>query len=154
MLASNNTFTATVPASVTIAPNQTTATFNVTTAPVAANTSVTISATYGITTKTARLAVTAPVLTSLTLSPISVQGGTQAIGSVSLSSPAPPLGATVSLASGNTKIAIVPLTVTVPANMMSTTFAITTSPVKATKSVAISAKFNSVTQKATLTVTP
>ena len=152
-LRSNNTAAASVPASVTIAPNATTATFNVTTAPVAANTSVTISATYGTTAKTASLTVKAAGLSSLTLSPTSVQGGTQAIGTVTLSGPAPPLGATVSLTSSKTTVATVPSSVTVPANMLSATFAIATSPVTATKSVTISAKFGG-TQRTTLTVTP
>ena len=152
-LGSNNTATASVPANVTIAPNATTATFNVTTAPVAVNASVAISATYGTTKRTASLTVKVAVLSSLTLSPTSVKGGTQATGTVILSGPAPPLGATVTLISSNTNVATVPPTVTVPTNMTSTTFAIATSLVTANKSVTISGKFGS-TQKATLTVTP
>jgi hypothetical protein len=153
-LSSTNTGVATVPNSVTIGSGATTATFNVTTAAVAAKTSVTISATYGTTTRTTSLTVTAAVLTSVTVSPTSVTGGTQAIGTVTLTGPAPPLGATVSLNSNNATIVTVPSTVTIPANMLSASFAITTAPVTATKSVTVSAKYGGGTQKATLTVTP
>jgi len=149
-LSGSNTAAAQVPATVTVAANATTATFAVTTSPVSASTSITISANYGGT-QTASLIV-APGLSTVTLSPSSVNGGTSSTGTVTLTGPAPSGGAVVTLTSSNTSAAQVPASVTVAAGATKATFTITTSAVGSNASVTISGTYG-VTKTATLTVT-
>ncbi len=152
-LSSNNTAAAQVPTTVTVPAGQTTSTFTVTTSPVAADTVATISATYNAVTQTVPLMVTAATLTSLTLSPTSVTGGSPSTGTVTLSGRAPAGGALVSLSSNNTAAAQAPATVTVPAGATTAAFLMTTSDVSANTSVSISAVYRGVTRTASLTVT-
>ncbi len=149
-LSSSNT-AAQLPASVTVAAGATTATFTITTSAVASNASVTISGTYGAT-KTATLTVNAVTLTSVSLSPASVIGGTSSTGTVTLTGPAPSSGAVVTLTSSNTAAAQVPANVTVAAGASTATFTITTSAVAANALVTISGTYGT-THTATLTVT-
>jgi len=94
-------------------------------------------------------------LSSLTLNPTSVIGGTQSsTGTVTLSGPAPSGGAQIVLSSSNTTVAQVPANVTVAAGATSATFTVTTSAVAASTSVTISASYGGVTRTASLTVTP
>jgi len=93
-------------------------------------------------------------LTSLALSPASVIGGAQSsTGTVSLSGPALPGGAQVTLSSSS-GAASVPASVTVLAGATSATFSVSTSGVTASTQVIISSSFGGVTQTATLTVMP
>src|SRR5207244_2106129 len=88
---SSSTSTATVPASVTVAGGASSATFTVSTSAVTTSTPVTISASYAGVTKTASLPLHAPPLpplSSLTLNPTSVTGGSPSTGTVTLSGPA------------------------------------------------------------------
>ena len=159
-LSSSNTGAARVPASVTVAAGATSATFTVATSAVTASTAATISASYGGTTKTATLTVNpaAPppiTLSSLSLNPTSVTGGTQSsTGTVTLSGAAPSGGAVVSLSSSNTGAARVPASVTVAAGATSTSFAVSTSLVTGSTAVTISASYGGATRTATLTVNP
>jgi len=158
-LSSSNPTVATVPASVTVSAGATSATFTVSTVAVTTSTSVTISASYAGVTRTAPFTITpqpppGPTLTSLTLNPTSVNGGTPSTGSVSLSSAAPSGGAVVSLSSSNTAAATVPASVTVSAGATSAAFTVTTLAVTASTSVTISASYAGVTRTAPLTVTP
>ncbi len=82
-----------------------------------------------------------PTVSSIAVSPASVQGGGSATGTVTLTAPAPAGGAVVTLSSSNAAAAQVPATVTVAANTTSTTFAVSTSPVGATTSLTISATY-------------
>jgi hypothetical protein len=159
-LSSNNTTAARVPASVTVAAGATTATFTVSTSAVAASTTVTISAAYSGTTRTASLTVT-PVppppitLSSLSLTPTSVVGGTQSsTGTVTLSGAAPSGGTLVALSSSNTAAATVPSSVTVAAGATSATFTVSTSAVLASTAVTISGAYGGLARSASLTVTP
>ena len=95
-----------------------------------------------------------PVLSSVTVNPSSVQGGSPSTGTVTLSGPAPAGGALVSLSSDNTSAATVPASVTVAAGASSATFAVTTSAVSGSTAVTISALYGGVTRTAPLTVTP
>jgi len=95
-----------------------------------------------------------PVLTSLTLTPSSVIGGTGSTGRVTLNGPAPAGGAVVSLASDNTAAATVPASVTVPSGSTSATFVVATLPVSGSTPVAISALYGGVTRTSALTVLP
>ena len=94
-------------------------------------------------------------LSTLTVNPASVVGGSQSsTGTVTLSAPAPSGGAVVSLSSSNTGVATVPASVTVAAGATSTSFTISTAVVAASTSVSISASYAGVTKSASLTVTP
>src|SRR5467141_3029272 len=127
-LSSSNTAAARVPASVTVAAGAASATFTASTSAVTASAAVTISAAYGGVTRTASITVApapppAVTLSSLTLRPTSVIAGTQSsTGTVTLSGPAPPGGALVTLSSSNTAAARVPASVTVAAGAASATF--------------------------------
>jgi len=90
-------------------------------------------------------------LSSLSVSPTSVTGGSSAQGTVKLSGPAPTGGVVVSL-SDNSSAATLPASVTVLRGNTSATFAITTYRVSSTRSVTISGRYGAVTKAATLTV--
>jgi hypothetical protein len=99
--------------------------------------------------------VTAPALSSLSLSPATVQGGATASATVTLTAPAPAGGAVVSLTSSNIGAVTVPATLTVPAGATSAaTSAVATSAVTSTTTSVISATYNGMTRTATMTVTP
>jgi len=149
-LSSSNPAAAQVPASVTVAANATTATFTVTTSSVAANTALTISGTYG-STQSAGFTVTSSVLSTITLNPTSVNGGTSVNGSVTLTKPAPTGGAVVTLSNSNTAVAQAPASVTVAAGATSATFTVTTTPVASNTLLTITAGYGS-TKTASLTV--
>jgi hypothetical protein len=157
-LSSNNTNAARVPASVTVAAGATSASFTVSTSAVSATTTVTITAVYAGTTRTASLTVnpgTPPpvTLSSLTLNPTTVTGGTQSsTGTVTLSGPAPSGGAVVSLSSNNTNAARVPASVTVAAGATSASFAVSTSAVSNNTTVTISGTYAGTTRTAALMV--
>jgi hypothetical protein len=153
-LFSSNPSIANVPASVTIPAGATSAPVTVTTSPVSANDSALIQASWDGATQQATINVSPAMLTSLTLSPTSVTGGTSARGTVILNGPAPSSGAFVSLVSNNTTIATIPSSVTIPAGATSASFTITTRSVTAQSVVSISATYNGVTKGAALTVTP
>ena len=153
---SDNSSSASVPASVTVPGGSNSATFTITTYLVYSPRSVTISAVYGGVTRTATLTVTAASasvqLSSLSLSPATVKGGTASQGTVTLNSPAPSGGVVVSL-SDNSSSASVPASVTVPGGSSSAKFTITTYRVYSSRSVTISAVYGGVTKSATLKVT-
>src|SRR5205807_1857642 len=156
-LSSSNPSIAAAPSSVTVPAGGSSASFTVTTSGVVASTAVTISASYGGARRTASLTVTSTPLTlsSLTLSPTSVIGGSQsATGTVTLSGPAPSGGAVVSLSSSNPSVAAVPAGVTVPAGASTASFAVTTGAVVASTTVSITASFGGATRTASLAVTP
>jgi LmbE family N-acetylglucosaminyl deacetylase len=152
-LASSRTAVATVPASVTVPAGSTSATFPVTTFPVAANTTSSISASGAGVTRSATLTVTAPAASSLSLSPATVTSGQASTGTVTISGAAPAGGRSVSLSSNNAA-ASVPATVVVPAGATAATFVVTAGTVTASTSVGISATAGGATASATLTVNP
>ncbi len=158
-LSSANTVV-TVPASVTVAAGASSAIFNVNTSAVAANTAVTITATYAGVSRTTTLTVTpasttTPAsLSAVSVSPTSVVGGTTSQGTVRLTSGAPSGGAVVTLSSANTSVVPVPASVTVAAGASSATFNVNTSAVTANTSVTITATYAGVSRTTTLTVTP
>jgi hypothetical protein len=158
-LSSSNTAVATVPASVTIPAGATSATFTVTTLAVTASAPVTISASYASVIQAASLTVApqpspSPTLTSVTLNPDSVNGGSPSTGSVALNAPAPSGGTLVTLSSSNTAVAAVPASVNIPAGATGAVFTMSTSAVTTSTRITISASQAGVTQTASLTVTP
>lgn len=155
-LSSSDVSLATVPANVSVPQGATSATFTVTSFPVGADSSATITGTYKDV-RTATLAITAGAVSSLSsvsVAPSSVAGGTSATGTVTLSAAAPAGGADVTLSSDNTAAATVPPSVTVASGATTATFTVTTQSVATTTSVTISATYAGTTQTATLTVSP
>lgn len=153
-LSSANAALVSVPASVTVAAGATSAAFTAATNTVTASTAVYVSGTYRSVTKKGKLTVKPPGLSSLTLNPTSVAGGSSSTGTVTLNGAAPVGGMVVSLSSSNTAVAQVPVSVTVPAGATTANFTVTTSAVASTTSVTITASLNGVNRPATLKVQP
>jgi hypothetical protein len=142
-LSSGNTSVATVPASVTVLAGQTSASFSITTRPVASQTQVTIMARLGNSSRQVTLTVLPPSIQSLSISPSTVRGGSNATGIVTLNAPAPPGGAVVPLRSSNSTVATVPASVTIPAGQTTAQFTVrTTRPSSSSVSVTITATYN------------
>jgi hypothetical protein len=116
-----------------------------------------ITATLGTSSQQASLTITPAsggvTLSSLTLNPTSVSGGNNSTGTVTLTGAAPSGGASVTLSSSNTSVAMVPSSVTVQSGQTSATFTVRTQRVFSNTNVTISATYNGTTQNATLTVT-
>jgi PKD repeat protein len=89
----------------------------------------------------------APVLVALNLDPSSVVGGSDSMGTVILNGPAPSGGALVALASSPPFEATVPPIVTVESGNTTATFIITTSPVRKSRKVNISARYGVLIRK-------
>lgn len=152
-LSSSDPAHAGVPASVTVPAGASSASFSITTVPVATSTPVTVSATYG-TTASAVLMVGPLAVSALSLNPASVVGGSASTATVALNGAAPAGGALVALTSSAPATAAVPASVTVPAGASSVSFAVTTSAVAASTTVTIAASFGGATASALLTVGP
>lgn len=148
----SNSSAVTVPASVTVLAGKTSATFNATTIGVNAQTNATITAILNGTSVTSSLTVNPPVPTALSVAPSTVLGGSNAVGTVTLSGQAPPGGASISLAS-SASAATLPATVSVPAGATTATFTIATVGVNAQTSVTVSAAFGGQTASSALTIT-
>jgi hypothetical protein len=93
-----------------------------------------------------------PLLQSMTITPASVSGGTNATGTVFLSAPAQAGGISVTLATSNPSVASVPGIVSVLGGQTSANFTVTTSAVQ-TNTVATITAFYDTTRSANLTVT-
>ena len=156
-LVSGNTAVATVPASVTVAANANppTATFQITTVAVTTSTNVSITASLNSTSQPATITVNPPTLSSVSMSPPSVQGGVaNSIGTVTLTGPvATGASVVVSLVSTNTGAATVPASVSIGAGQSANTFTATSHSVPADTTTTIQATYLGVTKTATLAVT-
>ena len=158
-LSSSDTSVATVPPNVTVAAGATSASFTVKTNPVSASTTSTITGSYAGVQKSTLLTITpqppsGPSLTSLTLNPASVPGGTSSIGTVALNGLAPAGGIVISLSSSNAAVAVVPSSVTIAAGATNATFTVSTMTVTSATTSTISASYNGVTLTAVQTITP
>jgi len=151
---SSNPAVASVPAFVTMPASTDVSSFVITTGTVTTATSVTISVTGSGVTQSANLLVapSLPTLTGFSVNPASVQGGSPSTGTVTIDSPAPSGGVTVSLGSNLPGSASVPPTVTIPAGATSASFTITTFPVDNT-TVQLNATLSSTTLFAALGIT-
>jgi hypothetical protein len=152
---SNANAAASVPNSVTIPPNSSSANFTITTSAVSMTTVGNITAAYSGVNKSASLTVNpaAPTaLSSLTLNPSTLVGGASATGTVTLTKAAPAGGIVVNLTSSNSTRAKVPANVVIPAGAISQVFTITTTATKQKANVSITASYASVNKRATLTV--
>jgi len=147
-LSSANPAVAAVPANVTVPAGATMVNFTVSTNSVTAPTQVTIwAANYSV-----MLTVHPPNLSSLSLNPTNVSGGTASIGTVILSGAAPTGGAMVALSSSNPAVATVPASVTVPVGAANASFTVSTTACTS-GAVTISGTYGGVTMSAGLTVT-
>ena len=157
-LESDNPSVVQVPATLSIAEGNSADSFTITTSSVAIKTSVRIDASLGGVTKSVFLNVgpnpdDPPLLESLTIIPSSVPGGTNATGTVTLSTPAPDGGIFITLSSGDGSVAEVPPIVAVDGGQTSANFTVTTFPVANKTVVTITALFGNGVQTADLTVT-
>jgi hypothetical protein len=150
---SSNKAIAIVPSSVTVAAGTTSRTFTVSTVPVAANVTATITGTRSGVSKSANLQVRAPVPSGVTLNPTSVIGGNSSTGNVTLTGNAPTGGTIVTLSSSSNS-ATVPSSIVVAAGTNSTTFTVNTTTVTTQTNSTISAVSGGTTKSATLTIKP
>ena len=147
-----------LPASVTIPEGNSATSFAIGTSAVTGlPTGGNVFATAGGVTKSIFVNVSAdpnapPLLQSMTITPTSVRGGTNATGTVFLSAPAPAGGISVTLSTSNRAVATVPGIVTVPGGQTSASFTVTTFTVGNNTAVTITAFFDTTTS-ANLTVT-
>lgn len=132
-LSSDNNVVATInPTTVTIPANSTSATFNVDTTTVSADTVVNVTVSQGGSTLIkAPLTVTAASLKSMTFSPFKVKGGKSTVCTITLNSPAPTGGLLLTLTDQpsitlSSKIVFMPATVTIPAGKTIYAFTIRT----------------------------
>jgi hypothetical protein len=119
--------------------------------PVNAPENVTITASYGGVSKSVTVTVQELSLLSVSVNPSSVPGGSDATGTVTLSGPAPAVGAVVQLSSSN-PAAMVPSAVTVQAPNPLQTFTLTTSQVQANQTAIITATYAGLSVITTVTV--
>jgi hypothetical protein len=151
-LKSSDPAIASVPASATIPAGSTSVDFTINTVPVTGHKFVTISASRGIATRSASLTVTNIQLSSISVSPASVIGGSPATGQVTLTGAAPPGGFVVNLSSSAPAAATVPANVKVLEGATSASFAITTQAVTRDTNAIISAISGLTTKSANLVV--
>jgi hypothetical protein len=144
---------ASVPPSMTIAAGDTSGSFTISTFSSSTTARVGLSATHLDTTLFSVITVGPVALSTLSVSPTSVAGGSTSTGTVTLNDAAPSGGAAVSL-SASSSATTVPATVTVPPGATGATFAIGTSSVTASTSSVISGFYGGVVRTAILTVNP
>jgi hypothetical protein len=154
-VASSNPALAAVPSTMTIFAVSGHGFFDIATSPVSEPTVVTIWVSGGGVTLSHPLTLypSLPTLTSMTVSPASVVGGTPATGTVTLGAPAPPTGVAVNLGSNQPLTASVPPSVTIPGGATSATFEVRTFP-SFTNTVQLSAALDNTFQFTAITVNP
>lgn len=150
-LTSSNPNVIQVPSTVALTFGQSSASINISTIGVTSQESATITATFANSTASATLLVNPAV--TVTLSPAAVVGGTPVTGTVSLAQ-APAANAAVSLQSSDSKIALVPDSVIVPAGQLSASFTVSTNTVISPLMIIITASYATATESAALTVNP
>jgi hypothetical protein len=138
-LSSSHPSVVAVPTTVTVPLGATSATFNIATTSVAADTTVTLTASSGIASQSTSLTLLSGIsaLTQITFDDDSVDGGTSINGTAILGAPAPPGGAEISLSSSDVQVATVSPVVIVPEGATSVAFTITTYKLNATSQVTI-----------------
>lgn len=145
------------PAEVKFSQGVQTAKFKVLTVLPPENTVATIVASVGTTQLEANLVITAPQLSSLTITPSTVVGGSSATGEVFLDKPAPIGGAIVQLVPSSTSTGTAftsfPSQVTIPAGQTSVKFAIKTTFPSRTVATTIIASYSQNSVSAVITIT-
>ncbi len=149
---SSDNAASTVPASVTVPSGAKTATFTVTTRAVAVDAVTTLTAAFNSQTRTGTLTVQAPLVASIAVNPGTVKSLSSATLTLTLDSPAPTGGISVSLASSNTVAATVPASVTVAAGSTTVTAAVKTSFVSTDAHLTLSATLGTTSPSVAFTV--
>ena len=153
-VSSGGSAVASIPASVTVLAGSSTANFVISTNTVAASSSVKISASANGTVATGTLTVTPNVPSSMNFLPASIIGGASSTGTVTLGAPANSATAvTLSVTLGNSAVASVPISITVPAGLKSTSFTVVTNPVASKTAIQILAAANGGSRTGVLTAT-
>jgi hypothetical protein len=150
-LKSSNSAVATVPASVTATTGELGQYLTVTTVPVSVDTAVTITASTGSISNTATLTVQSACVSAVAM-PASVAGGKTFTLTITLAGAAGPSGNLVSLGS-NSKLVVVPASVTIPAGAVSKVFTFTALTPTVSTPVTITATTGTTSKSATITVT-
>lgn len=154
-LTSSNPAVAGVPASVVVAPGATSASFSITTSPVAANLDVVITASAGGTSLNETLSLRAPSLTSFYVRSSSVGGGAVVPSNrVTLDGPAPAGGLAIALSSSSPLVQAPSTVMVAEGQTVSTYFDIPTSATSTPVDVTITASSNGVERSVILTVRP
>jgi hypothetical protein len=152
-LKSSNSLLASCPDSVVVAQGTTSAYFALGTVAVAVDTKVLISASCEGIEKSATLTIRAPLLLSVSCSPLEILGGLKATGKVTIDCPAPAGGLIVHLLSDN-GFCKVPSTCTILEGKTECTFDILTSLVGAITQCTIKATCNNVSKSCVLKLLP
>jgi trimeric autotransporter adhesin len=145
-----------VPSMVLVAAGTWYAPFSAQTSAVNSVTNLTLTASYAGSSQTATLTLVPPVpfLSSLSISPSTVNAGSTATGTVTLTSPAPLGGAGITLSTSFYEVASLPNSINVPAGATSATFNITTLPISFIQPITIGATYNGTSQNAMMIVAP
>lgn len=151
-LSSSHPAVAIVPAFVRVAATSTTANFTVSTTSVATLMTVTISAYFHGVTKSATLIVNPVLLTSLSLNPTNVIGGSLSAGTVTLSGAAPAGGVLVALSTSNAAVANVPATLVVTPGSTTADFSVSTGASCTSATAIISAAYAGTNKSGVLAV--
>jgi|CZKS01.1.fsa_nt_gi uncharacterized protein (TIGR03437 family) len=154
-LISSDSKAASVPASVIVPAGQLSALFTISTSNVTAPVAIVITASYAAASASSALTINPaglPTPISLTLSPLTIQGGSNSTGTVTISAPAPAAGLVVDLTSNNPFAAQIPSFVVVSSGQTVATFTITTPTLAGAQTATITASAGGVSQSATLTV--
>jgi len=141
-----------VPGTLKVAAGKLTKTFTIKTTAVAGVETAIIDASIGGVSASQALTLKPMGLTSMTLSPTSVIGGSLVSGTVKLECAAGPSPVVVALSSSKPAASPTTGTVTIPVGMTTFPFTVTTTPVTATAKPVITATVNGVTKSKTLTV--
>jgi hypothetical protein len=149
---SSNSSELVVPPSLKIPANATSATFTIASHAPPKDDTVTITAALGGLTRTFRVVVKAPVLSSFMLKPTSVVGGTSSVGTVALTGPVA-AARTVTITSTSPNVTV-PATATIAAGASTVSFSIKTKAVSASTTASIKVSFGTATLSQTLTITP
>lgn len=144
----------TVPGTIKVTTDQTSAKFTVSTLALAKDSSATITATLGSSSQQQQIVVLTPVLTKIVVSPTKVIGSstTAVTGGVQINSPAPASGLIIQLGSSDSNAVTVPSSVTIPGGKTNVTFKVTHKKVTKDESVTLAALLNNVNQTTTLLV--
>jgi len=146
--------TGTIPATLVIPAGATSATTTFTTKAVNANIAATVKAALGGVSKTANVLVTATLVSSVAISPISVQGGlANPTVTVTLTGPAGPGGAAVAMTVSPVATGTIPATLVVPAGATSATTTLTTKAVSADTNATVKAALLGLSKSSNVAVT-
>jgi hypothetical protein len=146
-----------VPSNVTVPAGAAYVTFTAQTSAVASVTNVTVTATLGGGSQNATLTLVPPLpfVSSLKLSPGTVNSGSPVTGTITLTAPAPLSGLVVNLSSNiAVGVAKVPFNVVITSGATIATFTVTTAPINFIAPATITASYNGTSQTALFTIVP